>query len=108
MNSSIRAAGRLHGIANRRSMCGCTCEPRPSWNRPPEMSWMSLASIATVIGLRANATAIVDCSVIRVGRAGGEGERREHVVPGLGDAEAVVAVGLGRDRGRLDVERVTR
>ena len=39
-------------------MCGLICEPSPSVNRPPESAWTSLACSATVIGLRANATAI--------------------------------------------------
>ncbi len=34
-------------------------------NRPPEISWMSFARTATFIGLRANATAMADCSVMR-------------------------------------------
>src|SRR5579862_6375611 len=41
-----------------------TCDPRPSWNRPAEISWTSLACTATFIGLRANATAIAECSEI--------------------------------------------
>ena len=46
-------------------MCGRTWEPSPRSNRPAEISWMSFASTATFIGLRANATAIEDCSPIR-------------------------------------------
>ena len=36
-----------------------------NWNRPPEMSWMSLACTARLIGLRAKATAIADWSAMR-------------------------------------------
>ena len=39
-------------------MCGLICEPSPSVKRPPESAWQSLAASATVIGLRAKATAI--------------------------------------------------
>ena len=33
--SRMRAAGRLHGMSKRRSMCGLIWLPRPSENRPP-------------------------------------------------------------------------
>ncbi|SKU67032.1 Uncharacterised protein [Mycobacteroides abscessus subsp. abscessus] len=34
--SRIRAAGLLHGMSNRRVMCGLICVPSPKMNRPPE------------------------------------------------------------------------
>jgi hypothetical protein len=61
----MRAAGLPQGMAKRRSMWARTCEPRPSWKRPSLISWRSLASTATFIGLRANATAMADCRVMR-------------------------------------------
>ena len=39
-------------------MCALTCEPSPSVNRPPVSACRSQALCATVIGDRANATAI--------------------------------------------------
>jgi hypothetical protein len=56
MNSSIRSAGADQGIPNRRVTWALTCEPSPSTNRPPLNPWRSYATVATVIGLRANAT----------------------------------------------------
>ena len=52
----MRAAGCDHGMLKRFSMWGLICEPRPSRNRPFENAWRSLAMLASVIGLRANAT----------------------------------------------------
>ena len=45
-------------MEKRFSMWGLICEPRPSRKRPSESVWRSLAVAATVIGLRAKATAI--------------------------------------------------
>ena len=56
--SRIRGAGWLHSIENRFVMCGLIWLPRPRMNRPPEYAWRSQAVLASVIGLRANATAI--------------------------------------------------
>ena len=56
--SRMRAAGCDHGIENRRVMCGLIWLPRPRTNRPPEAACRSHAVWASVIGLRANATAI--------------------------------------------------
>jgi hypothetical protein len=55
--SRMRAAGRLHGMEKRRTMCGRTWVPSPSTNRPADSSWMSLAVYASAIGLRAKAMA---------------------------------------------------
>jgi hypothetical protein len=43
MNSRIRGAGWLHGMENRRSMCGFTWLPRPRMNRPSEYACRSWA-----------------------------------------------------------------
>ena len=58
-NSRMRAAGELQGIEKRFSMWGLICEPSPSTMRPLDSQWMSLACTAMVIGLRANATAML-------------------------------------------------
>jgi len=58
MNSRMRGAGCDHGIENRRSMCGLIWLPRPRVNRPLVAKCRSLAVAASVIGVRANATAI--------------------------------------------------
>ena len=57
-SSRIRGAGWDHGIEYRFSMWGLIWLPRPSRNRPCDMVWRSLAVTASVIGLRAKATAI--------------------------------------------------
>ena len=57
-NSRIRAAGLLHSIEKRFSMCGLIWLPRPRTNRPFEYACRSHAVFATVIGDRENATAI--------------------------------------------------
>src|SRR5436190_15664752 len=64
-NSRMRAAGCDHGIENRFVMCGLICEPRPRMNRPLENACRSLAVTAVVIGLRANATAMLVPSWMR-------------------------------------------
>ena len=56
--SRMRAAGCDHGIEKRLVMCGLIWLPRPSTNRPPESRCRSLAVTATLIGLRAKATAM--------------------------------------------------
>ncbi len=45
------------------------CDPRPSPNRPPDSNWRSFAATATVIGLRANATASPVLTLTRLVRA---------------------------------------
>ena len=66
MYSRMRAAGWDQGIENRRSMCGLIWLPSPRMNRPFEASWRSFAWLATVIGLRAKATAMLVPSSTRV------------------------------------------
>ena len=56
--SRIRGAGWLHGIEKRFVMCGLICEPSPRMNRPFDSDWRSHARLASVIGLRENATAM--------------------------------------------------
>ena len=58
MNSRMRGAGCDHGIEKRFSMCGLIWLPRPRMNRPFENGCRSFAVWASVIGLRAKATAI--------------------------------------------------
>ena len=65
-NSRMRGTGRLHGMLKRFSMCGLICEPRPRMNRPFEYACRSQPTLATVIGLRANATAMLVPSSIVV------------------------------------------
>ena len=43
MYSRMRGAGLLHGMANRRSMCGLTWLPSPSSSLPREWVCRSLA-----------------------------------------------------------------
>jgi hypothetical protein len=64
-NSRILAAGFDHGIENRFSMWGLIWLPRPRMNRPSENDCRSLAVWASVIGLRANATAMAVPTSIR-------------------------------------------
>ena len=58
MSSRMRAAGCDHGIENRFSMCALIWLPRPRRKRPWEYAWRSWPRFASVIGLRANATAM--------------------------------------------------
>ena len=58
ISSRMRAAGALHGMLKRLVMCGRICEPSPRMKRPRETALRSWAVCASVIGLRANATAI--------------------------------------------------
>ncbi|GFG50017.1 hypothetical protein MAGR_14580 [Mycolicibacterium agri] len=55
----MRCTGLLHGMLNRFSMCRLIWEPSPRMKRPPEYACTSQAMLATVIGLRANATAML-------------------------------------------------
>ena len=64
-NSRMRAAGCDHGIEKRFVMCGLICEPKPRMKRPPEKACRSLAVTAVVMGLRANATAMLVPSSMR-------------------------------------------
>ena len=54
--SRMRGAGCVHGMEKRFVMCGLIWLPIPSMNRPLVSSWRSLATTASVIGLRAKAT----------------------------------------------------
>ena len=56
--SRMRGAGWLHSIEKRFVMCGLIWLPRPRMKRPCEYVCRSHAVLASVIGLRANATAI--------------------------------------------------
>ena len=56
--SRMRGAGWLHSIEKRFVMCGLIWLPRPRMNRPCEYICRSHAVLASVIGLRAKATAI--------------------------------------------------
>ena len=56
--SRIRGAGWLQSIEKRFVMCGLIWLPRPRMNRPCDAAWRSHAVLASVIGLRAKATAI--------------------------------------------------
>ena len=58
ISSRIRGAGCDHGIENRFSMWALIWLPRPSRNRPRENDCRSYARLASVIGFRANATAM--------------------------------------------------
>ena len=58
ISSRMRGAGWLHSIENRLVMCGLIWLPRPRMNRPLENACRSQPMLASVIGLRANATAI--------------------------------------------------
>ena len=58
MSSRIRGAGCDHGMEKRLVMCGLIWLPMPSMNRPLLSSCRSLARTASVMGLRAKATAI--------------------------------------------------
>ena len=75
----MRAAGCDHGIENRFSMCGLIWLPRPRMKRPFEYGWRSLPMLASVIGLRANATAIAGAELDALGVLG-----REHAAAGTG------------------------
>ena len=54
----MRAAGCDHGIEKRLVMWGLIWLPRPRMKRPPEYAWRSQPMLASVIGLRAKATAM--------------------------------------------------
>ena len=54
----MRSTGLPHGIEYRFSMCGLIWLPRPRMNRPSETWARFHAEYATVIGVRAKATAI--------------------------------------------------
>ena len=56
--SRMRGAGWLHSIEKRFVMCGLIWLPRPRMKRPLEYACRSHARLASVIGLRAKATAI--------------------------------------------------
>ena len=58
MSSRMRGAGCDHGMEKRFVMCGLIWLPMPSMKRPLVSSCRSLASTASVMGLRAKATAI--------------------------------------------------
>ncbi len=60
-------------------------------NRPSEYSCRSQPTLATVIGLRANATAMLVPSSMVVGVLGGQQQRQERIVVDLGGPAAVVA-----------------
>ena len=90
----MRAAGCDHGIENRRVMCGLIWLPRPRTKRPPEAACRSHAVWASVIGLRANATAIDGPQVDPLGALRGQQQRQERVVARLGGQHAVVAARL--------------
>ena len=68
----MRAAGWDHGIEKRLVMWGLIWLPRPRMKRPPESAWRSLAVLATLIGLRAKATAMPVPSSTRSVALGGE------------------------------------
>jgi hypothetical protein len=57
--SRMRAAGWPHSIENRLVMWGLIWLPRPRMKRPSEKRWRSWALWASVIGLRAKATAML-------------------------------------------------
>ena len=57
-NSRIRAAGRDHGIESRRVTWGLIWDPSPSTKRPFEKAFRSWPMLASVMGLRAKATAM--------------------------------------------------
>ena len=101
ISSRIRGAGCDHGMENRFSMWGLICEPSPSMNRPSDMVWRSLATMARFIGLRAKATAMPGAQLDPLGVLGRQHQGEERVVAGLGRPDPVVADLLGQS-GRLD------
>ena len=72
-------------------------------NRPFEYACRSQPTLATVIGVRANATAMLVPSSIVVGVLGRQHQRQERVVVDLGCPAAVVAPSLQRGRSLGDV-----
>ena len=75
-------------------MWGLICEPRPSVKRPSESAWTSFACSATVIGLRAKATAIeVPIPIVSV-RSAAIAQARKGSIWVSNAAPAVVAIGL--------------
>ena len=76
----MRGAGCDHGMEKRLVMCGLIWLPMPSMKRPLVSSCRSLATTASVMGLRAKATAIpVPNSSFSVA-AGTDGDGQERVV----------------------------
>ena len=67
--SRMRAAGSDHGMLKRRVMWGLMRDASPRLKRPPPISCRSHPSWAVVIGLRANATAMLVPNVSRRVRA---------------------------------------
>ena len=90
-------------------MCGLIWLPSPSVNRPCDATCRSLATTASVIGVRANAMATpVDTSSRSVALRR-EQQREERVVAGLGGDAAVVAIDLEAPSGpRGVVQRSTQ
>src|SRR6478672_2396846 len=88
-------------MLNRFSMCGCTCEPSPRLNRPSEYACRSHPMLATVMGLRANATAMLVPSSMRVVCSAASTNGR--IVVDLGSPAAVVASPFQLARGLRDV-----
>ena len=82
--SRMRAAGWPHAIEKRLVMWGLIWLPRPRRKRPLEKRWRSWALWARVIGLRAKATAMPVPSSMRSRVLGGQEQRQERVVVGLG------------------------
>ena len=89
--SRIRAAGWLHGIEKRLVMCGLIWLPSPRMKRPFEKACRSQPTLASIIGLRAKATAIEVPELERLGVLGRQEEREERIVRGLGRPDARVA-----------------
>ena len=63
--SSMRAAGRDHGIEKRLVMWAWIWLPSPSMNRPPDRACRSQATCASTIGLRAKPTAMAVINSMR-------------------------------------------
>ncbi|HEY1430839.1 MAG TPA: hypothetical protein VGF39_04310 [Stellaceae bacterium] len=61
----MRGAGGVHGTEKRRSLWALTCEPKPTIKRPPVAPARSQPTLATAIGVRANAIATLVCNSIR-------------------------------------------
>ena len=55
----MRGAGAVHGTLKRFSLWARTCEPSPSTKRPREAVCRSQLALATAIGLRENAIAML-------------------------------------------------
>ena len=93
--SRMRGAGWLHSMLNRLVMCGLIWLPSPRMNRPLENACRSQPMWASVIGLRANATAIdvpsSSCSVCSAASS----KREERIVCRLRGPRSVVSRCLG-------------